>query len=130
MLTSEVSALPAVRSFLLEKQRELARRHNVIMDGRDIGTVVLPEATVKIYLTADAEARAQRRCSELRQKGMEVSFEDVLRDVRARDDNDSHREISPLRRADDARLVDTTLLDLQQSLEVLIRVIQEGLPHE
>lgn len=130
MLTSAVSALPDVRSFLLEKQRELARTRNVIMDGRDIGTVVLPQATVKIYLTADAEARAQRRCAELREKGMDVSFEDVLRDVRERDENDSNRKVSPLRRAEDARLVDTTLLDLEQSLEVLISVIREGMASE
>lgn len=130
MLTSAVSALPEVRAFLLEKQRELARTRNVIMDGRDIGTVVLPQATVKIYLTADAEARAQRRCAELREKGMDVSFDEVLRDVRERDENDSNRKVSPLRRADDARLVDTTLLDLEQSLEVLISVIREGLPRE
>ena len=130
MLTSAVSALPEVRSFLLEKQRELARTRNVIMDGRDIGTVVLPQATVKIYLTADAEARAQRRCAELREKGMDVSFEDVLRDVRERDENDSNRKVSPLRRAEDARLVDTTLLDLEQSLEVLISVIREGMASE
>lgn len=130
MLTSAVSALPEVRSFLLEKQRELARTRNVIMDGRDIGTVVLPQATVKIYLTADAEARAQRRCAELREKGMDVSFEDVLRDVRERDENDSNRKVSPLRRAEDARLVDTTLLDLEQSLDVLISVIREGMASE
>lgn len=130
MLTSAVSALPEVRSFLLEKQRELARTRNVIMDGRDIGTVVLPQATVKIYLTADAEARAQRRCAELREKGMDISFEDVLRDVRERDENDSNRKVSPLRRAEDARLVDTTLLDLEQSLEVLISVIREGMASE
>lgn len=130
MLTSAVSALPEVRSFLLEKQRELARTRNVIMDGRDIGTVVLPQATVKIYLTADAEARAQRRCAELREKGMDVSFEGVLRDVRERDENDSNRKVSPLRRAEDARLVDTTLLDLEQSLEVLISVIREGMASE
>lgn len=130
MLTSAVSALPEVRSFLLEKQRELARTRNVIMDGRDIGTVVLPQATVKIYLTADAEARAQRRCAELREKGIDVSFEDVLRDVRERDENDSNRKVSPLRRAEDARLVDTTLLDLEQSLEVLISVIREGMASE
>ena len=130
MLTSAVSALPEVRSFLLEKQRELARTRNVIMDGRDIGTVVLPQATVKIYLTADAEARAQRRCAELREKGMDVSFEDVLRDVRERYENDSNRKVSPLRRAEDARLVDTTLLDLEQSLDVLISVIREGMASE
>ena len=127
MLTSAVSAVPEVRAFLLEKQRELARTRDVIMDGRDIGTVVLPDATVKIYLTAAAEARAQRRCTELRAKGMSVTFEEVLRDVQQRDYNDSHRAISPLRQAEDARLVDTTCLNLEESLEVLVRVIREGI---
>ena len=130
MLTSKVSALPEVRTYLLEKQRELARTRNVIMDGRDIGTVVLPDATVKIYLTAKAEARAQRRCAELREKGMDVSFEEILQDVEQRDYNDMHRDISPLRQAEDARLVDTTLLDLEQSLDVLVSMIREGIPSE
>ena len=130
MLTSKVSALPEVRAYLLEKQRELARTRNVIMDGRDIGTVVLPNATVKIYLTAKAEARAQRRCAELREKGMDVSFEEILQDVEQRDYNDMHRDISPLRQAEDARLVDTTLLDLEQSLDVLVSMIREGIPSE
>ena len=97
------------------------------MDGRDIGTVVLPNATVKIYLTAAAEARAQRRCAELRAKGMSVTYDEVLRDVQQRDYNDSHRAISPLRQAEDARLVDTTCLNLEESLEVLVRVIREGI---
>lgn len=130
MFTSAVSAVPEVRAFLLEKQRELARTKNVIMDGRDIGTVVLPDASVKIYLTAAAEARAQRRCTELREKGMDVSFEEVLRDVRQRDYNDSHRPVSPLKRADDARLLDTTCLNLEESLDVLVRIIREGLTCE
>ena len=130
MLTSKVSALPEVRAYLLEKQRELARTRNVIMDGRDIGTVVLPDATVKIYLIAKAEARAQRRCAELREKGMDVSFEEILQDVEQRDYNDMHRDISPLRQAEDARLVDTTLLDLEQSLDVLVSMIREGIPSE
>ena len=130
MLTSKVSALPEVRTYLLEKQRELAHTRNVIMDGRDIGTVVLPDATVKIYLTAKAEARAQRRCAELREKGMDVSFEEILQDVEQRDYNDMHRDISPLRQAEDARLVDTTLLDLEQSLDVLVSMIREGIPSE
>ena len=119
-----------MRAYLLEKQRELAHTRNVIMDGRDIGTVVLPDATVKIYLTAKAEARAQRRCAELREKGMDVSFEKILRDVEQRDYNDMHRDISPLRQAEDARLVDTTLLDLEQSLDVLVSMIREGIPSE
>lgn len=130
MFTSAVSAVPEVRGFLLEKQRELARTKNVIMDGRDIGTVVLPDATVKIYLTAAAEARAQRRCAELREKGMDVRFDEVLRDVQQRDYNDSHRAVSPLKRAEDARLLDTTCLNLEESLDVLLRIIREGLSCE
>ena len=127
MFTSKVSAVPAVRAFLLEKQRELARTRDVVMDGRDIGTVVLPNATVKIYLTAAPEARAQRRCAELRAKGMDVSFDEILKDVQERDYNDSHRAVSPLKRADDARLLDTTCLDLEQSLDVLVQMVQEGM---
>ncbi len=129
MLTSAVSAIPAVRAFLLEKQRELASTHNVVMDGRDIGTVILPDATVKIYLTAAPEARAQRRCAELRGKGMDVSFDEVLKDVQERDYNDIHRTVSPLRKADDAKLLDTTCLDLEQSLNVLVQIVQEGIQH-
>lgn len=125
MLTSAVAAVPEVRAYLLDTQRKLAQVRSVIMDGRDIGTVVLPNASVKIYLTAAPEARAQRRCKELREKGMDVSFEEVLKDVQERDYNDSHREISPLKRADDAHLVDTTCLDLDESLEVLVKVIRQ-----
>lgn len=127
MFTSAVSAVPEVRAFLLEQQREMARIKDVIMDGRDIGTTVLPDATVKIYLTATAEARAKRRHLELLEKGTAISFEEVLRDVEGRDYNDSHRAVSPLRQADDAILVDTTELDLEQSLAELIRVIREGI---
>lgn len=130
LLTSQISALPSVRAFLLEKQRELARRHNVIMDGRDIGTVVLPNATVKIYLTAAPEARAQRRYAELRQRGLSVSYEEILRDVKQRDYNDIHRKNSPLCMAKDAQLLDTTLLDLDQSLAALIGMIREGISSE
>jgi cytidylate kinase len=128
MLTSAVSAIPQVRTYLLEMQRRLAQTRNVVMDGRDIGTVVLPQATVKIYLTAAPEARAQRRCTQLREKGMDVSFADVLRDVQERDDHDTHRAVSPLRRAEDARVLDTTCLDLAESLEVLVSMIREGIP--
>ena len=127
MFTSAVSAVTQVRAFLLEMQRELARTTNVIMDGRDIGTVVLPDATVKIFLTAQAQARAKRRYAELVKKGMDVTYEEVLQDVEQRDYNDSHRAVSPLRQAEDARLVDTTTLDLEESLALLIRVIREGI---
>lgn len=125
MLTSAVAAVPAVRAYLLDTQRKLAQVRSVIMDGRDIGTVVLPNATVKIFLTAAPEARAQRRCKELREKGMDVTFEEILKDVKERDYNDSHRAISPLKRADDAHLVDTTCLDFDESLDVLIKVIRQ-----
>jgi cytidylate kinase len=97
------------------------------MDGRDIGTVVLPEADVKIFLTASPEARAERRFKELTEKGMDVKYEDVLEDMIQRDYNDSHRAIAPLKQADDAVLVDTTELNLQESIDYLIKVIKERL---
>ncbi len=129
MRTSRISAIPEVRAFLLEQQRMLAKTASVIMDGRDIGTVVLPDATVKIFLTATPEARARRRCAELQAGGTDISYETVLQDVQQRDYNDTHRAFAPLTRASDARLVDTTCLDLEQSLERLIQVIQEGVSH-
>ena len=106
---SAVSALPGVRAFLLERQRELARHNNVIMDGRDIGTVVLPQADVKIFLTADPQARAQRRYRELQQRGQAADYEQVLRDIQQRDADDSNRAAAPLRQAEDAVLVDTKI---------------------
>lgn len=122
---SKVSAIPAVRAFLLEMQRKLAHENDVIMDGRDIGTVVLPDADLKIFLTAKAEDRAQRRCLELQQRGQSADYETVLRDVIQRDRQDSEREIAPLRQADDAVLVDTTGVDLNGSLQLLRSLIQE-----
>ena len=124
-LASKVSAIPAVRDFLLDFQRRQAREHSVVMDGRDIGTVVLPQADVKIYLTAAAEARAQRRLLELQQRGQEAEYETILRDIIQRDDLDEHRPIAPLRRAEDAELLDTTHLNLEQSLEALLRMVKE-----
>lgn len=124
---SDVSALPAVRSFLLEMQRKLARENSVIMDGRDIGTVVLPDAELKIYLTASAEARAQRRLLELQSKGVESSFEDVLRDIIYRDEQDTNRAVAPLRRAEDAVLMDTSDIGFQESYELMCRIISEKL---
>lgn len=121
--TSCVSAIPAVRDFLLERQRELARTHDVIMDGRDIGTVVLPDATVKIFLTASPEARADRRYAELVAKGQPADYDTVLADIRRRDDQDTHRAAAPLRRAEDAVLVDTSDLDIEQSFAALKQVI-------
>ena len=117
---SKAAAIPAVRDFLLEMQRRAAREHDVIMDGRDIGTVVLPGADLKIYLTATAEARAARRCRELRERGQRADFDQVLAEVIERDRRDSQREAAPLRQADDAVLADTTQLDLEGSLRLLL----------
>ena len=125
MYASAVSAHPGVRSFLLEMQRQLARTNNVIMDGRDIGTVVLPDAKVKVYLTATSEERARRRCLELEQRGTPEPFEKVLREIEERDWNDSHRAVAPLRQAEDAVLLDTTELDFRQSEEALLKIIEE-----
>ena len=127
MMASAVSAKPEVRQYLLEKQRELARNNNVVMDGRDIGTVVLPNATVKIYLTASAEDRARRRYDEMIAKGMETDFESVYKDMLQRDYNDMHRDIAPLKQAEDAVLADTTGFEFQQSLELLLDIIEKGI---
>ena len=124
---SDVSSLPAVRAFLLEMQRKTARENNVLMDGRDIGTVVLPDAELKIYLTASAKARAERRLKELLAKGVETSFEDVLRDIEYRDYQDTHRDTAPLRQAEDAVLLDTSDIGLEESCELLYRTIREKL---
>lgn len=122
---SKVSAIPAVRAFLLDFQRRQAREGSVVMDGRDIGTVVLPEADVKVFLTAAPEARARRRLLELEQRGQEADFETVLRDIKDRDYSDEHRPIAPLKRAADAALLDTTNLNLEQSLEALLSLVKE-----
>ena len=127
MTASQVSAVPAVRQFLLEMQRRLAREQSVLMDGRDIGTVVLPEADVKIFLTADPEERARRRWRELEQRGTPRPFEEVLTDVLRRDENDRNRAVAPLRPAEDAVTLDTTGLTFQESKELLLRTIQERL---
>ena len=125
MTASAISAIPSVRAFLLDLQRDIAKTNNVIMDGRDIGTVVLPDAEVKIFLTATPEARAQRRYKELCEKGMDVKYEDILNDVITRDYNDSHREIAPLKQADDAVLADTTEVDLEGSIDLILSIIKE-----
>ena len=125
LAASAVSAHPQVRSFLLEMQRQLARAHDVIMDGRDIGTVVLPKADVKVFLTASDQARARRRCLELEQRGTPEPFEKVLREIQERDWNDTHRAAAPLRQAEDAVLLDTTRLDFRQSLKALLKIIKE-----
>ena len=125
MAASAVSAIPCVRRFLLETQRKVARENNVIMDGRDIGTVILPDAQVKIFLTAKPEIRAKRRYDELVAKGLDVKFEDVLSDLNTRDYNDSHRAEAPLKQADDAVLLDTSEYDFEQSVEAVIRLIEK-----
>ncbi len=127
MAASQVSAVPAVRAFLLELQRSMARENNVIMDGRDIGTVVLPDAELKIFLTAAPEDRARRRYEELAAKGEDVTYEEVLRDVIQRDYNDTHRDISPLRQAPDAVLADTTGFELEQSVALIRSLVEKRL---
>ena len=122
---SVVSAYPEVRAYLLEMQRRLAREHSVIMDGRDIGTVVLPDAEVKVFLTASAEERARRRMRELEQRGTPEPYEEVLRAIQERDWNDTHRSAAPLRQAEDAVVLDTTHLDFNESEEALLRIIRE-----
>ena len=122
---SLVSAYPEVRAYLLEMQRQLARENSVVMDGRDIGTVVLPDATVKIFLTATPEARATRRWKEYQAKGIDTPYEEVLADVKQRDYQDTHRAAAPLKRADDAVLLDTSELDFEQSLAAMKKIIAE-----
>ena len=121
---SDISAHPAVRRFLLDTQRKLAAENNVIMDGRDIGTTILPDAQIKIFLTASAEDRARRRYDELIAKGEDVTYEGVLSDLKQRDYNDSHRAASPLKAADDAILIDTTGNTLEKSVEIIVNTIK------
>lgn len=125
MAASNVSAIPAVRAFLFDLQRDIAAKNNCIMDGRDIGTVVLPDAQVKIFLTADDEERAMRRYKELKEKGSEVTFQEVLDDLRIRDYNDSHREIAPLKPAEDSVTVNTTGYTLEESIEKIVNTVKE-----
>ena len=125
MKASHTSAIPAVRAYLFETQQKIARENNIIMDGRDIGTVVLPNADVKIFLTASAEERANRRYKELAEKPNCPTYEEILQDIIQRDYQDMHREISPLKQADDAVLVDTTKLNLEESADAIIGVINE-----
>lgn len=124
---SAVSAIPQVRAFLLDMQRALARTQNVVMDGRDIGTVVLPDADVKVFLTADPEDRARRRYEELLTRGQQAEYDTVLKDLEERDRNDSTRASAPLRQAEDAILVDTTGNTLEQSFELLLKTVKEHL---
>lgn len=127
MAASAVSAIPAVRQFLFELQQNMAKTNNVIMDGRDIGTVVLPWAQIKIFLSASPEARAQRRFEELQLKGDNTTYEEVLADMKQRDYNDSHRAVAPLKPADDAIMVDTSGNTLEQSIELLKSIVKERL---
>lgn len=124
---SQVAAIPAVRDFLMEMQRKAAREHNVIMDGRDIGTVVLPDADLKIFLTAAPEARAERRYRELLERGQQADFDQVLREVVERDRRDTQREAAPLRQGLDAVLADTTGLDLEESFRLLLDLVRDRL---
>lgn len=122
---SQVSSVPEVRAYLLDLQRDLARRQSVIMDGRDIGTVILPDAKVKIFLTASPEKRAARRCAELREKGQDVTVEGILADMERRDALDASRAVAPLKQAEDAVLVDTSDLTLEQSIDAVLTVIRD-----
>lgn len=124
---SDVSAIPVVRARLMDMQREMAEKYDVIMDGRDIGTVVLPDATLKIFLTANPEDRARRRYEELTVKGIGTTYEDTLRDINLRDKNDSSRKTAPLRPAEDAVIIDTTGNSLEKSFEIVTSVIKEKL---
>lgn len=127
MVASRVSAIPDVREFLFDLQRDMAKENNVVMDGRDIGTVVLPDAQVKIFLTATPEERARRRWLEMKQRGTAVDYDALLAEVKQRDYNDSHRDISPLKQADDATLIDTTGLEFEQSVELLMKTVEAKL---
>ncbi|MBQ2618799.1 MAG: (d)CMP kinase [Oscillospiraceae bacterium] len=127
LYASDVSAHPEVRAFLMEMQRDLARRHSVVMDGRDIGTVVLPDAELKVFLTASAAARARRRWLELREKGIETDPEEVRQDIAYRDQQDTRRAAAPLRPAEDAVFLDTSELSLEQSVEALCGLIREAM---
>lgn len=119
MAASNVSAIPEVREFLLELQQEMAKQYNVVMDGRDIGTVILPDAQFKFFLTASAEVRADRRYKELKEKGIDVDYNALLEEIKQRDYNDSHRETAPLKQADDAILIDSSNLTLEESIEAI-----------
>lgn len=124
-LASNISALPCVRDFLLGMQRKAAEENDVVMEGRDIGTVILPDATVKIFLTADADMRAFRRWRELKQKGQTENFYNVMEDLKAMDYNDSHREVAPLKQAEDAILLDCTELSSRETTQALLEIVRK-----
>ncbi len=125
MYASAVSAVPAVRDFLLDTQRDIAAKNSVIMDGRDIGTVILPHADVKIFMTASNEARAMRRTKELLAKGMEANYEDVLREMIERDHNDRNRAVAPAVAAPDAVLLDNSDMSIEENVEAVLAIIRE-----
>lgn len=125
---SDVSAIPAVRDFLFDMQRDIAEKNDVVMDGRDIGTVVLPDAELKIFLTAKPEVRAERRVKQLAEKGVEANFDDVLADVIQRDYNDSHRDFRPLKLAEDGILMDNTEYPLEETVNRIIALAKERRP--
>ncbi len=125
MAASDVSSVPVVRAFLLDTQREIARRNSVVMDGRDIGTVILPDADIKIFMVASAEARAERRTKELEEKGMPASYEDVLREMKERDAQDSGRAIAPAIPAPDAIHLDNSYMSVDESVDAVLRIIAE-----
>ncbi|MBO5270482.1 MAG: (d)CMP kinase [Clostridia bacterium] len=128
LYASAVSAIPAVRAFLLETQKEIARENSVVMDGRDIGTVILPDADVKIFLTASSEARARRRYAELCEKGQTVTYEDVLREMELRDGNDRNREIAPAVAAPDAILLDNSGMTVEEGVDAVLRLVSQRVP--
>lgn len=125
MAASDVSAIPCVRAFLFDLQRDIAKKNNCIMDGRDIGTVVLPDAKIKIFLTASAEERAKRRYKELVEKGAKDTYEEVLADLEKRDYQDSHREIAPLKPAEDSVIVDTSDYNFDEAKNIIVNIIKE-----
>ena len=127
MGASDISAIPYVRTWLLQIQKDIAKKSNCIMDGRDIGTTILPDADIKIFLTASVEERATRRFKEFEAKGQNISYEDVINDVKTRDYNDSHRKVSPLKKADDAIEVDTTGYNEEQSVKLVCDIIDNYL---
>ena len=122
---SKVSAIPKVREFLLDMQRNFAKTNNIVMDGRDIGTVVLPNAQVKIFLTASAEERATRRYEEQIARGLDVKYDDILADIKERDYRDSHREVAPLKPAEDSVYLDTTGNTVEQSIQAVVDIIEQ-----
>lgn len=127
MAASLVSAVPQVRAFLLDLQRDIAKKNNVIMDGRDIGTVVLPNAQVKIFLYATPECRAKRRYKELIEKGEEITYEEVLDEVNQRDYQDTHRDIAPLKPCEGCIMADTSNLTLEESIDLIVNTVKENI---